>query len=204
MNKLTKLLAVVSVAVLISGPSLAQMRGGPGPGSDKSGPPAGSPPGDMGPGGGPGGPEGGIAVAPDGIVFYQTHTAATTTTAAALTVHAVGTTGTALWALTVTDRLTAFAFAGDLVLLAETPVPTSTSNKPPSVGTLIALHRATGAEAWRTTLSGAAGKLEAATDRVYAVVLVPDTTATAPPFGHESLVAVDLTGHILWTYSLAP
>jgi hypothetical protein len=106
----------------------------------------------------------------------------------------------------VTDRLRDVAVVGDFVILglpATTSAPTTPPTTAPAPTTLIALRRASGSEAWRRTLPGAAGHLDTTADRITTVALVADATITTAPYGYRALVAVDLSGNILVTLRLA-
>ena len=126
-----------------------------------------------------------------------------------------GPNGTNAWSWRSTDAIRDLTLAADLLVVSVgEPDMYGTTGTAPRAGALVALRPATGAEAWRLTLDGIAMRVEAASDRLVILVATPTSTTTGGTSGHmgsggtgfqgmrRSLVAVDLTGRLLWTVAL--
>ena len=206
------LLGITFVALAISHGAVAQMGGGgmgnggqggcgtgPGGGTGGSGGPG------MGGGMGPGGQGmngGGLVVAPDGTAYVISRTPSTTAGAAAsVELLAVAKNGTRLWEWSAEGGIREPLLVGSLVVTA---VGARDGDETPEA-TVVALQAATGTEAWRVTLDGHAARLEAAGDRILALVVKPTAAGTGAGSSSDpdrTLVAIDLTGTVLWSFSL--
>lgn len=207
------LLGITFMALAISHGAVAQMGGGgmgsggqggcggtgPGGGTGGSGGPG------MGGGMGPGGQGmngGGLVVAPDGTAYVISKTPSTTTGAAGTSVLvAVGKNGTQAWEWSAIGGIREPVLAGSLVITA---IGARDGDETPET-TVVALQAASGTEAWRVTVDGHAARLEPAGDRILALLVKPTATGTAAGSASgpdRTLVAIDLTGTVLWSFSL--
>lgn len=206
------LLGITFIALAISHGAVAQMGGGgmgnggqggcgtgPGGGTGGSGGPG------MGGGMGPGGQGmngGGLVVAPDGTAYVTSRTPSTTAgTAGTSVLVAVGKNGTRAWEWSAVGGIREPILAGSLVITA---VGARDGDETPEA-TVVALQAASGTEAWRATVDGHAARLEAAGDRVLALVVKPKATGMGAGSSSDpdrTLVAIDLTGTVLWSFSL--
>ncbi|KAA0252727.1 MAG: hypothetical protein EDX89_17295 [Acidobacteria bacterium] len=155
--------------------------------------------GGMGPGGAMNG--GGLVVAPDGTSYLVTRTPATATETGASTLVAVGANGQKAWEWTTEGGIREPLLVGTLVVAV---VGDADGDQTPEAA-VVALQAASGTEAWRVALDAHVARLEAATDRLVALVVEPATASSdgsAPADPDRSLVAIDLAGHVLWTFDV--
>ncbi len=157
-----------------------------------------------------------VLVSPAGTTFVVSRElTGTSTSAIADELLAISPNGTNAWSWRSTDAIRDLTLAADLLVVSVgEPDMYGTTGTAPRAGALVALRPATGAEAWRLTLDGIAMRVEAASDRLVILVATPTSTTTGGTSGHmgsgdsgsqemrRSLVAVDLTGRILWTVAL--
>lgn len=168
----------------------------------------GGPGGPGGPGDGPGGPGGGpeLTVTSDGSALLVSRTSATsgTTTTVTFQLESISASGAKAWSWTAPSAIHDVTLVGSLAVIALGPAsaPSSTATTPEPT-TLVALNASTGAEAWRLTLGGVAGRLTAAGTRTLAVVSTfTAATSTTSASVSRSLVSVDAAGHVSWSVSL--
>ena len=194
MVSLSRRLALVVLALAVSGTAHAQ-RGplGSGPG------------GDHGPGpGGPGGPGREIAISPDGQTLIVHHTAATDTASATFKLSAVSTSGTVAWTWTAPAAIHDLAFLSGLVVVSTggaDPHDTSTTS---TAAALVGLSLSSGAQAWSTAIDGSAHKLESTANGVELIVAkytAPTGTATQGTVA-RTLELVNSAGAVVWTLAL--
>lgn len=158
-----------------------------------------------------------VLVSPAGTTFVVSRElTATGTSAIADELLAIGPNGTNAWSWRSTDAIRDLTLAADLLVVSVgEPHMYGTTGTAPRAGALVALRSTTGAEAWRLALDGVPMRVEAAADRLVLLVGTPTSTATGgSTSGHmgsggtgfqgmrRSLVAVDLTGRLLWTVAL--
>ncbi|MHB1046954.1 MAG: hypothetical protein ACYC4P_13180 [Thermoanaerobaculia bacterium] len=158
-----------------------------------------------------------VLVSPTGTTFVVSRElTGTSTSATADELLAIGPNGTNAWSWRSTDAIRDLTLAADLLIVSVgEPHVYGTAGTAPRVGSLVALRSTTGTEAWRLTLDGIPMRVEAASDRLVLLVGTPtSTTIGGGTSGHmgpgdtdfqgmrRSLVAVDLTGRLLWTVAL--
>ena len=158
-----------------------------------------------------------VLVSPAGTTFVVSRElTATGTTMIADELLAIGPNGTNAWSWRSTDAISDLTLAADLLVVSVgEPHAYGTTGTAPRTGALVALRSTTGTEAWRLTLDGVPMRVEAASDRLVLLVGTPTSTTTGgSTSGHmgpgdagfqgmrRSLVAVDLTGRLLWTVAL--
>jgi len=158
-----------------------------------------------------------VLVSPAGSTFVVSRElAGTGTSAVADELLAISPNGTNAWSWRSTDAIRDLTLAADLLVVSVgEPHAYGTTGTAPRTGALVALRSTTGAEAWRLTLDGVPMRVEAASDRLVLLVGTPtSTTSGGSTSGHmgpgdagfqgmrRSLVAVDLTGRLLWTVAL--
>lgn len=158
-----------------------------------------------------------VLVSPAGTTFVVSRElTGTGTTATADELLAIGPNGTNAWSWRSTDAIRDLTLAADLLVVSVgEPHMYGSTGTAPRTGALVALRSTTGAEAWRLALDGVPMRVEAAADRLVLLVGTPTSTATGgSTSGHmgsgdtgfqgmrRSLVAVDLTGRLLWTVAL--
>jgi outer membrane protein assembly factor BamB len=123
---------------------------------------------------------------------------------------ALGPTGSVAWRWDAETGAHQLALATGLVLITtgNMTVGSGGTVTAPS-GSLIALRSVSGMEAWRYAADGMVGAIEVSTDRLYAVVMKASSTSgggsgsgsMSGPMD-RTLVALDLNGHVLWTFGL--
>lgn len=158
-----------------------------------------------------------VLVSPAGTTFVVSRElTATGTSTIADELLAIGPNGTNAWSWRSTDAIRDLTLAADLLVVSVgEPHMYGTTGTAPRTGALVALRSTTGAEAWRLALDGVPMRVEAVADRLVLLVGTPTSTTTGgSTSGHmgsgntgfqgmrRSLVAVDLTGRILWTVAL--
>jgi len=158
-----------------------------------------------------------VLVSPAGTTFVVSRElAGTSTSAVADELLAIGPNGTNAWSWRSTDAIRDLTLAADLLVVSVgEPHMYGSTGAAPRTGTLVALRSTTGAEAWRLALDGVPMRVEAASDRLVLLVGTPTSTTTGgSTSGHmgpgdagfqgmrRSLVAVDLSGRLLWTVAL--
>mgnify|MGYP001127683604 FL=1 len=158
-----------------------------------------------------------VLVSPAGSTFVVSRElAGTGTSAVADELLAISPNGTNAWSWRSTDAIRDLTLATDLLVVSTgEPHGYGTTGTAPRTGALVALRSTTGAEAWRLAIDGVAMRVEAASDRLVILVGTPTSTTTGgTTTGHmgpgeagfqgmrRSLVAVDLTGRLLWTVAL--
>ena len=158
-----------------------------------------------------------VRVSPAGTTFVVSRElTATGTSTIADELLAIGPNGTNAWSWRSTDAIRDLTLAADLLVVSVgEPHMYGSTGTAPRTGALVALRSTTGAEAWRLALDGVPMRVEAAADRLVLLVGTPTSTATGgSTSGHmgsggtgfqgmrRSLVAVDLTGRLLWTVAL--
>lgn len=209
-KRATTFAVITLLALVVSQGATAQMGGGGmgsggqgscGTGNGNGAGGAGGPGtgGGMGPGGAMNG--GGLVIAPDGTSYLVTRTPATSTESAASTLLAVGPNGQKAWEWTTQGGIREPLLVGGLVVAV---VGDADGDQTPEAA-VVALQAASGTEAWRVALDAHVARLEAASDRLVALVVAPETAASggsASADPDRSLVAIDLTGHVLWTFDL--
>lgn len=229
MRRTTTIATIAFLACSLSGAAAAQtMGGGMGSGGHGSGHggsttgPRGT--GGMGSGSGMGwgmgddmGGMGRVLVSPAGTTFVVSRElTATGTSTIAGELLAIGPNGTNAWSWRSTDTIRDLTLAADLLVVSVgEPHMYGTTGTAPRTGALVALRSTTGAEAWRLALDGVPMRVEAASDRLVLLVGTPTSTTTGgSTSGHmgpgdagfrgmrRSLVAVDLSGRLLWTVAL--
>ncbi len=227
MRRTATIAAIAFLACSLSGAAVAQMMGGgmgsgghgSGHGGSTTGPRG---TGGMGSGSGMGwgmgddmGGMGRVLVSPAGTTFVVSRELAGTS-AVADELLAISPNGTNAWSWRSTDVIRDLTLAADLLVVSVgEPHDYGTNGTAPRTGTLVALRSTTGTEAWRLTLDGIPMRIEAASDRLVLLVGTPTSTTTGgTTTGHmgpgeagfqgmrRSLVAVDLTGRLLWTVAL--
>ncbi|HQN09543.1 MAG TPA: hypothetical protein PLL76_17715 [Thermoanaerobaculia bacterium] len=229
MRRTATIAAIAFLACSLSGAAVAQMMGGGmgsgghgnGHGGSSTGPRG---TGGMGSGSGMGwgmgddmGGMGRVLVSPAGTAFLVSRElAGTGTSAVADEILAISPNGTNAWSWRSTDAIRDLTLATDLLVVSTgEPHGYGTTGTAPRTGALVALRSTTGAEAWRLAIDGVAMRVEAASDRLVILVGTPTSTTTGgTTTGHmgpgeagfqgmrRSLVAVDLTGRLLWTVAL--
>ncbi len=210
----TLAIAAVAATLALSGSALAQRGpgGGSGTGSGMgSGMGSGTGQG-MGPGGGSGemgrgpGGEGRIQVAPDGTSVYVKRTATTSgsTTTVTEQLVAVSAAGKAIWNWTPPEQIHEIAFPTGLVALTVGTPPATTATATSPTSRVVGLNVATGAQMWSTAIDGLVHDLQVSPTGLLAVVtkVTVAGTSTTPPTVAHSLVSINLSGTIAWTYSL--
>ena len=158
-----------------------------------------------------------VLVSPAGTAFLVSRElAGTGTSAVADEILAISPNGTNAWSWRSTDAIRDLTLAADLLVVSVgEPQMYGTAGTAPRAGALFALRSTTGAEVWRLTLDGIPMRVEAASDRLVLLVATPTATTTGgTTSGHmgsgdagfqgmrRSLVAVDLSGRLLWTVAL--
>jgi hypothetical protein len=229
MRRTATIATIAFLACSLSGAAAAQMMGGgmgsgghgSGHGGSTTGPRG---TGGMGSGSGMGwgmgddmGGMGRVLVSPAGTTFVVSRElTATGTSTVADELLAIGPNGTNAWSWRSTDAIRDLTLAADLLVVSVgEPHGYGTTGTVLRTGALVALRSTTGAEAWRLTLAGIPMRVEAASDRLVLLVGTPTSTTTGgSTSGHmgqgdagfqgmrRSLVAVDLTGRLLWTVAL--
>ncbi len=229
MRRTATIAAIAFLACSLSGAAVAQMMGGGmgsgghgnGHGGSSTGPRG---TGGMGSGSGMGwgmgddmGGMGRVLVSPAGTAFLVSRElAGTGTSAVADEILAISPNGTNAWSWRSTDAIRDLTLATDLLVVSTgEPHGYGTTGTAPRTGALVALRSTTGAEAWRLAIDGVAMRVEAASDRLVILVGTPTSTTTGgSTSGHmgsgdtgfqgmrRSVLAVDLTGRILWTVAI--
>lgn len=158
-----------------------------------------------------------ILVSPAGTTFLVSRElTGTSTSAVADELLAISPNGTNAWSWRSTDAIRDLTLAADiLVVSVGEPHAYGTTGTAPRTGALVAVRSTTGAEAWRLTLDGIPMRVETASDRLVILVGKPTSTTTGgTTTGHmgpgdagfqgmrRSLVAVNLSGRLLWTVAL--